>query len=137
VSVPSIPRAGSIPAGEFFCTKCRLNQPVAIRTLRNNVEICKPDVNSYASLVARWKSQPPLKQWWGSLTVVQQAEWYRKQSENGFGMKRKWDSMSYKEVGSNEVVAQDFFADDWIPFPVYARNNSYLGHSGKFRLTSV
>ena len=81
----------------FWCAKCRQSRPLDEQVFRGNTAICRPDVNSYASIVQRWSKDKKLKEWFTGMTDLERCEWYRKQQANGWGVKRKFDTITYNE----------------------------------------
>jgi hypothetical protein len=107
--------------GYFWCKKCKLQKPLAHLRARGNSKICFSDVNSYAALAARWKRNKKLRDWWHGLTDDEQAVWYRRQQENGFGTKRKFDAVYYEENTVATAETNEFAVDEYIPWRIFAR----------------
>ena len=107
--------------GYFWCKKCKFQKPLADLRSRGNSKLCFSDVNAYAALAARWKTNKNLRDWWHGLTEDEQASWYRKQQENGFGAKRKFDAVYYEENTTSTAETNEFDVDEYIPWRIYAR----------------
>ncbi len=113
--------AGLTPQGYFYCVKCRINKPLAELQMRSGKAICCKDVNSYAALANRWKSNRTLRTWFNALSEQQKTEWYRKHQECSRGVKRDFDSLNFEQFSRQEAVSSDTMLDDWIPLTIYIR----------------
>ena len=89
--------------------------------------VCYSCVNSYASLVGRWKNNASLRTWWKNLYEIEQADWFRRQRDHGFGTKRKWDAMGHEEESSKMQKHNDMNNIAYIPWVVFLRRNLILG----------
>lgn len=124
----AITQKGATPSGYFWCKKCCQNQLCALLTLRGNVAWCSHCVNAYGALSGRWRTNKPLKSWWGSLKEEQQVTWFRRQQNAAqLGRKRWYDDMTHTFYGSLEVNDTSYNRDAWIPFSVFLRNKSLEG----------
>ena len=91
-------------------------KPMSERKHRGNSEICFADVNSYASISLRWRTQKALQMWWKSLPEMSQVEWYRKMQSNGFGKTRDFSQTIFTESETHHGQDSRRAADDMIPF---------------------
>lgn len=120
------PPASLLP-NQFWCGKCRRQHELCDGRERGSFMVCYSCVNSYASLVGRWKNNGSLRTWWKNLYEIEQADWFRRQRDHGFGSKRKWDAMGHEEESSKMQKHNDMNNIAYIPWVVFLRRNLILG----------
>ena len=106
----------------FHCCTCNLQQPLSKMRVRGLQKICAPDVNNYAALANRWRSNKKLKLWWNNKTLTEKTQWYRDEQNHCAGSKRDFSTVGYEEGQSQKAKQTRLAKLDHIPLAVYIRH---------------
>ena len=101
-----------------MCTQCKLQKPVTDTNTKGSQVWCLADINSYASMLYRQKTNPKLKAWWKGMSPEQRVAWYRTWQK--LSAAQRSSIIQFVERGIEAWEQLDDKVYKWLPFEDWA-----------------